>query len=131
MRGYTAKVGLRKPDLREWFNDTPTQRASRVLDQIRRESRREERSRRLDDGWVPFGWHVVYPDVQLEFDGSDGTGLPVWERNREWTTREASIESFAHAMARRRRMAQIEARPCCHTTGPLHHPACDQPKEDK
>jgi hypothetical protein len=68
---------------------------------------REERSRRLDDGWVPFGWHIVYPDVQLEFDGSDGTGLPVWERNREWITREASIESFAHAMAiRRRRMAQ-------------------------
>lgn len=31
-------------------------------------------------GWYPFGSHVDKPDVQLEFDGADLCGEPMWER---------------------------------------------------
>ena len=48
---------------------------------------------RVDDGWVPFGWHIAYPGVRLEYDGVSACGDPVWERNVAWgltpTEREA------------------------------------------
>lgn len=31
-------------------------------------------------GWSPFGSHVDRPDVELEFDGQDEAGMPLWER---------------------------------------------------
>jgi hypothetical protein len=43
--------------------------------------------KRVDDGWVPFGWFIglrkakVFP---LEFEGDDGGGFPVWERSLSW-----------------------------------------------
>ena len=32
------------------------------------------------DGWVTFGTHVDQRGVELEFDGEDECGLPLWER---------------------------------------------------
>lgn len=36
---------------------------------------------RMNDGWLPFGWHASYTPVpELEFDGQDEAGDPEWER---------------------------------------------------
>jgi hypothetical protein len=106
----------------------------------------EELARRVYDGWVPFGWHAAY-NVQLVFDGEDDSGDPVWERNAAWGL--TVTEQEADRMVAKRRpacegglygaptdckCATCEptgrvggaARPCCHTTGPLHHPACQE-----
>lgn len=31
-------------------------------------------------GWVAFGTHVERQDIELEFDGTDAAGEPLWER---------------------------------------------------
>lgn len=31
-------------------------------------------------GWSSFGSHVDRPEVELEFDGQDEAGMPLWER---------------------------------------------------
>jgi hypothetical protein len=37
--------------------------------------------RRMNEGWLPFGWHGNYkPCPSLEFDGVGEDGLPQWER---------------------------------------------------
>lgn len=35
---------------------------------------------RLNESWVPFGFHVEYVDIKLEFEGEREDGLPIWER---------------------------------------------------
>lgn len=32
------------------------------------------------DGWSALGSHLGHPGVELEFDGEDEAGLPLWER---------------------------------------------------
>lgn len=36
-------------------------------------------------GWSSFGTHVDQPGVELEFDGRDEAGMPLWERPKsQW-----------------------------------------------
>lgn len=41
-----------------------------------------EVAERCFDRWVPFGSHVDVVVGELEFDGEDESGLPLWERPR-------------------------------------------------